>query len=62
MSVGNLQKKWILGEKKWIGAFFPTVDNICTSDLIALRDSGWYHFDLFQADVVFDVSRALSGY
>lgn len=42
----------IIGEKK-IRAFFPPppVDNISILDLIILRDSSSYDFDLFQVKV-----------
>lgn len=62
MSVGNLQKKkkdpkeyWEKkeGEKKKRdqGFLFPTVDNICTLDLMAIRDSSLYDFNLFQVKI-----------
>lgn len=59
MSVGNLQKKmdpkeyWEKKKKKKRdqGFLFPTVDIICTLDLIAIRDSSLYDFNLFQVKI-----------
>lgn len=38
-------------KKRDQGFLFPTVDNICTLDLIAIRDSSLYDFNLFQVKI-----------
>lgn len=51
---GNLQNKWILTSirgKNVLFFFSLTANTICRLDMISLRDSSLYYFDLFQVKV-----------